>query len=535
MSVESPTRLAPLAQSIDNLPVLSRPNSQSPLPPMAIPTNASAATSTSTSAPEIHYVQPSSITLSPSVDAISAVTHLTASINADVEPDPQILEALRSKDRIYVLKLGESMESLINDRRIKIDLNPSTSYQRLLVHRCSAYYKLVPETDPTTKNILIYFRSESRIPARRISELVPAEESSQPAFQIMRRIDRSRGRQYSQPGSTAGEDADLSDVEPSETGSVGGRSNATGSSMKRFKTIEEREAAYLEARSRIFMGFEEKDKEKDKDMSANSSTFSLVSGSGSNSGGRSSIGDIDDSGSSAATESEWSGPATRDKRDSRRGVSVGSSSRSLRSSGASYNANGSGSSRNSRATSPSFTYASLYEPPPPTSYDPTQYNNPQAPPPGYIAHYIYPPYTPGPSQPYLGAFSFYPPYGYQPPPAHHSDPVTPAAGEPMYPAPQPAPQPVPFAPPYMWPHSPPPGQPPLPPHVPQHPPLNRTPNNSDTSSPTQIQNVQQYPYMQAAPHYNPYAPQGYYQPPPSSLCPRSVHLCSKCKSRIFEE
>ncbi len=33
------------------------------------------------------------------------------------EVDPQILEALRSKDRIYVLKLGEQMESLITERR----------------------------------------------------------------------------------------------------------------------------------------------------------------------------------------------------------------------------------------------------------------------------------------------------------------------------------------------------------------------------------------------------------------------------------
>ena len=29
----------------------------------------------------------------------------------------QIIEALKSKDRLYVLKLGEHMESLFNDRR----------------------------------------------------------------------------------------------------------------------------------------------------------------------------------------------------------------------------------------------------------------------------------------------------------------------------------------------------------------------------------------------------------------------------------
>lgn len=33
------------------------------------------------------------------------------------EPDVQLLEALRSKDRLWVLKLGESMEALINERK----------------------------------------------------------------------------------------------------------------------------------------------------------------------------------------------------------------------------------------------------------------------------------------------------------------------------------------------------------------------------------------------------------------------------------
>lgn len=34
-----------------------------------------------------------------------------------LDVDPQILEALRSKDRIYVLKLGETFEALIMERR----------------------------------------------------------------------------------------------------------------------------------------------------------------------------------------------------------------------------------------------------------------------------------------------------------------------------------------------------------------------------------------------------------------------------------
>ncbi|KAH9919949.1 hypothetical protein B0H21DRAFT_886642 [Amylocystis lapponica] len=426
----------------------SRPPSQLKLSSMATATlSSTVATSSSVSAPEIHRRPLSANALGPSssLDAIlvssprsappDALTSVNStseilSANNNPDPDPQILEALRSKDRLFVLKLGEMMESLITERRTRLDLTPTTSYQRLLVHRCSAYYKLAPEADNAAKTICVYFRAESSIPPRRLCELVPPEESAQPAFKIMRRsaTENSRGRHNSQAGSVTGDDADFSDPEPSEAGSISGRSNVTGGSNKRFMTLEQREAAYNEARSRIFMDFEEKEKEKEKDMSANSSTFSLVSGSGSTSGGRgSSVGDLDDSGSSAPTESEWSGPVARTQRDGRRGGSAGSSSRSLRSSGASYEATGSGSSRDSRATSPSFTYASLYEPPP--AIDPSQYF-PPPPPPGYMAHYMYPPYPPGHGQmhgqPYLAPYPYYPPYGYQPS-QHHSDPASPAA------------------------------------------------------------------------------------------------------------
>ena len=84
----------------------------------------------------------------------------------------------------------------------------------------------------------------------------------------------------SRPGSVAGEEGDLSDPGPSETGSMGSRSTTS----KKRMTIEERQAAYDEARNRIFMNFEEKEKTKERDTSASSSTLSLVSGSGSGSG-----------------------------------------------------------------------------------------------------------------------------------------------------------------------------------------------------------------------------------------------------------
>ncbi|KAI0343287.1 hypothetical protein BDW22DRAFT_1356898 [Trametopsis cervina] len=344
-------------------------------------------------------------------------------LGSPTDTDPQIIEALRSKDRLWVLKLGEMMESLIIERKLpRIELVPTTSYQRMLVHRCSTYYKLVPEPDPTTKTIFVSHRAESRIPARKISELVPAEESAQPAFKIMRRANPDR-RGRSQPDSVTGDDGDVSDVEASEAGSVGGRSNAAGGS-KRHLTIEEREAAYNEARSRIFMGFGEKEKEKDaeKGSSANSSSISLVSGSGSTGGGPSSAGDVDDSVSSAATESEWSGPATRDRRDRRRVGSGGPPPRSARPGTAFNTASGSGSSRHSRAASPSSMYPSLYDPSG-SVYDPSF--GAQGPPHGYIQYYSpYPQAHTGP--PVMPAYPYpYSPYGYPSHQQHHSDPTSP--------------------------------------------------------------------------------------------------------------
>ncbi|KAI5995489.1 hypothetical protein EDD15DRAFT_2254505 [Pisolithus albus] len=410
--------------------------------------------------------------------------------------DPRIVEALKSKDRLYVLKLGEQMECLISDHRTRLDLTPTTSYQRLLVHRCSAYYKLAPETDPVNKTITVTLTMESRIPTRRIAELVPAPSHAQPAFKIMQRTtaDRPRSKPQSHAGSVIGEEAESSDVEPSETGSVGGRSNATGSGKKHM-TIAEREAAYNEARSRIFMDFQEKEKVKEKDLSASSSSASLTSGSVTSSVGEtSSTGDLDDSISSPATESEWSGPAVRDRKDGRR--SNGSSSRSMRSSAPTY---GSNSSRGSRPPSPpSFRYPSLYEPSPAAApYDQshhpmhaTAYNN------SYM--YGYP--QPGPPQ---GCLPYYAPCPYPLPqaPIHTGDPAPPSTQPDAFGMQQ---HNNPFIP-FGWNY---PQQPqPLP-----HPPVQQQPHQAP-GTPI-VPPATQYPPCPPIPVYSPYSMPVYYTPPP---------------------
>lgn len=349
-------------------------------------------------------------------------------------------------------------------------------------------------------------------PSRRLCELVPAESSTQPAFKIMRReTNERRSKPHSQAGSVVGDDADLSDLEPSEAGSLGGRS-------KKRMTIEEREAAYNEARSRIFMDFREK--EKEKEMSASSSTQSLVSGSASSSGlGRSSsIEDLDDSVSTPATESEWSGPVTRDRRDIRHmgsgNISTGSSSRSLRSAAPAFNANGSGSSRNSRAPSPAFKYPSLYEPAPTIAaapYDSSQPIGGKAP--SFVPQYPYSYPAQGPvsqnQQVYMSAYPNYPSYSYPP-----RNPVTSpeSAGQDMYMNANQAPvQYVPYANLYVWSHAhqPQPGPVPLqPPHATN---LQITNSNQHQPNPN---SAQFSPPYTAQPPYGSYPMSGYYPPQP---------------------
>ncbi|KAF8659835.1 hypothetical protein AX16_001720 [Volvariella volvacea WC 439] len=458
-----------------------------------------------------HSARPVSDMQQVNGESSTTSTPPTAS-DPNIDVDPSIIEALKGKDRIYVLKLGEQMESLIQDRRPKLETQPSTSYQRLLVHRCSAYYKLSPETDLTTKAIVVHLNPDSRIPSRRIFELVPAETTTQPAFKIMRRVpDKNRSKPQSQAGSVAGEDADLSDNDPiSETGSLGGRSAAE--SIKKRMTIEEREAAYNEARNRIWMGFDENRREKEKDMSASSSSLSLASGS-TNGGGGSSLGEGDD-GSSPATESEWSGPSvSRDKKEGKRSMNPipAGPGRSLRPSGL-YHPNGSTSSRNSRAASPAVKYASLYEPQAQAPYD--AYQHPQPPNSGYPAPYPYP--YPPPNQPmhhpqYMNPYGYYPqpfpPYHSQPPPQPNADPSVPLD---MY---QQPPHPAPYSGPY-WPHtsSPAPQQAAQPIQSHPHPPPPHQGHNHPVNPPPPPNPIPQFPPF--IPPSHPYAYSVSYYPPP---------------------
>ncbi|CAE6399371.1 unnamed protein product [Rhizoctonia solani] len=212
------------------------------------PTPASVGASASAGAGGLAPLPLPSPSPSPSTD-LSLPTSATDSTRD--EPDPTIVEALSgSKDRLFVLKLGDDFDNLLSERGNtpgkRCTYAPPSSYQRMLVHRCAQYYKLAIEADGKTISVML--GPESRTPKSRISEIVPIEQTPAPAFKIMRRTadERARAKQPGRADSTG-------DDQPDGTA-------ATEEPKRRAQmTIEERTAAYEQARSRIFEGFQEKD------------------------------------------------------------------------------------------------------------------------------------------------------------------------------------------------------------------------------------------------------------------------------------
>ncbi|KDN52573.1 hypothetical protein K437DRAFT_253976 [Tilletiaria anomala UBC 951] len=185
-----------------------------------------------------------------------------ATVTGVPELDPTLISALRNgRDRAFVIKQEIDMIGFVRDaERTSWELPLMNSYQRLLVHRLADQFLLVHSIDPHTKAVCLTKRTDSNIPhtlpSVRATALVPPEVQSAPAtrpqaFKIMRRDPSASTTRAQSPHLSAQDDL-----------SHGGSSAASGSANgarrdRRNMTIEEREAAYREARERIFQGFSE--------------------------------------------------------------------------------------------------------------------------------------------------------------------------------------------------------------------------------------------------------------------------------------
>lgn len=159
--------------------------------------------------------------------------------------DEVLIEALRvPRDRIFVLLQEKDMEDRIrNGQDQDWELPLMNSYQRLLVHRIADHFRLAHSIDAVTKAVTLTRQGDTEIPEMSLSTLAMAdmERLSEPAYAISRDSSAAGFKIMRREG--AGR------ADSPRNGLPEGRGSGKD---RRNMTIEEREAAYKEARQRIF-------------------------------------------------------------------------------------------------------------------------------------------------------------------------------------------------------------------------------------------------------------------------------------------
>lgn len=183
------------------------------------------------------------------------------------EVDPALVEAMRvPRDKAFVRKYEKEMEDQIrNPEIIQWELPLMNTYQRMLVHRIADHYGLGHSLDPTTKQVTLVRKENTHIPEVLVSTLAEKERLSDPVdFPPL--LKSLSGQNTPANGSTttnSGPPAGYR-IMRREGGNNGPRSNSSrngsntpedGNGLRKDRknmTMEEREAAYKEARQRIF-------------------------------------------------------------------------------------------------------------------------------------------------------------------------------------------------------------------------------------------------------------------------------------------
>ncbi|KAJ3056633.1 hypothetical protein HK097_005557 [Rhizophlyctis rosea] len=165
--------------------------------------------------------------------------------------DAFLFRAVRgAKDRLFLLKVDDDCQKLVESTsQTQLEYVNMNSYHRLMIHRTGQYFKLAHVADSQRRAITLYKTPESETPPLRLKDipldevtLAPGESVSGPsgAVKIMQRRDHHHHRSHRHGSNDSGSD-----------------------SSSKPKTIEEREAAYLAARARIFQEDAASDTSKD--------------------------------------------------------------------------------------------------------------------------------------------------------------------------------------------------------------------------------------------------------------------------------
>lgn len=238
---------------------------------------------TSSALEQLSLEEPEDSTIHPlPTEQASTTTHSATDSTPpeSLQLDETLSDALKSaRDRPFVLRQEQDMRDFISDAaRSELVLPLMNSYQRLLVHRCADYCRLQRDVDGETKTVTLTKPPGLRLPALTLLQvwtqattaLRPQDMS--PFANLPEASNQYANRDLSTTSSPVAGSSSASSTGPTKTAfkimrrdpSLGSsllanRSDVNGSSSesaskrnRKDMTIEEREAAYREARQRIF-------------------------------------------------------------------------------------------------------------------------------------------------------------------------------------------------------------------------------------------------------------------------------------------
>ncbi|ODQ52848.1 hypothetical protein SAICODRAFT_71287 [Saitoella complicata NRRL Y-17804] len=227
----------------------SLPNAQLPKMMLLRRPSASQSTSATSTASSVNVqqvqFQPPEIARPPTLaEPAAGGSETPSSTVSEDTADPLLIGAMENpKDRLFILKLEQDIRMFIkqNTSDLTMELSSSNSYHRLLAHRTADYYRLLHVKDVQGPSVVLFRSQKTRIPAVRLADMAPkpkqadAEQNAPKGLKIMKR-QTGDGR--------------------SGTASASSRSSTPSQSDGKVSR-EEREAAYQEARARIFKGIVE--------------------------------------------------------------------------------------------------------------------------------------------------------------------------------------------------------------------------------------------------------------------------------------
>ncbi|CAG9813177.1 unnamed protein product [Phaedon cochleariae] len=173
-----------------------------------------------------------SSSMSPCLSRDSSTEQYTDTTGIDLEMFiPETLNR-NAKDRALMLRIEQELVNLAKDRmKTHYKFPPMSSYQRMLVHRCAAYFGMDHNIEPTGKSVVVNKTKCTRIPEVEFKEHIKEDIifSEEPRRSILKRDSSSI--------------EDYSFKSPDRSYSLENR---------RSKSFEEREEEYEKVRRRIF-------------------------------------------------------------------------------------------------------------------------------------------------------------------------------------------------------------------------------------------------------------------------------------------